>query len=138
MTNPHILSRAAMVALLVACGGGSSNTRSTVPPPPKGDNPDVAQAKPEPKREVAKDTRRDYEGAGQFFAQTDKARGWNDSTCRQAADRFSAIARAHPDLVEAQFMVGLSYHRCNLSDDAERAYQQALKLKPNHGASLSN
>jgi tetratricopeptide (TPR) repeat protein len=35
-------------------------------------------------------------------------------------------------------MVGLSYQRCNLAQDAERAYQAALKIKPNHGQSLSN
>src|SRR5204863_176109 len=33
---------------------------------------------------------------------------------------------------------GLSYQRCNLASDAERAYQAALKIKPNHGQSLSN
>jgi len=41
-------------------------------------------------------------------------------------------------MVEAQFMVGLSYQRCDLSSDAERAYQAALKIKPSHGQSLSN
>lgn len=35
-------------------------------------------------------------------------------------------------------MVGLSYHRCGLTDDAERAYRQAIQMKANHGASLSN
>jgi Flp pilus assembly protein TadD len=35
-------------------------------------------------------------------------------------------------------MIGLSYHRCGMVDDAEKAYQQAIRIKPNHGASLSN
>jgi Flp pilus assembly protein TadD len=125
------------LALLVACGGGAGN-KSTVPPPPKIEKSEAASAKTEPKREVSKDTRDDYASALQTFAATDKAHGWNDATCRQAADRFTAVARAHPDLVEAQHMVGLAYQRCAMVDDAERAYQAALKLRPNHGASLSN
>jgi len=48
------------------------------------------------------------------------------------------VARAHSDVVEAQFMVGLSFHRCGMLDDAEKAYQQAIKMKSNHGPSLSN
>ena len=35
--------------------------------------------------------------------------------------------REHRDLVAAQFMVGLSYQRCNLNADAEAAYQAALQ-----------
>ena len=35
-------------------------------------------------------------------------------------------------------MIGLSYHRCGLNDDAEKAYQAAIRIKANHGASLSN
>jgi tetratricopeptide (TPR) repeat protein len=46
--------------------------------------------------------------------------------------------RTHPELVEAQYMAGLSYDRCGLNDDAEKAYQQAIRIKANHGASLSN
>jgi len=128
----------ALLALLVACGGGSGVKGGTVPPPPHIDKSENAAGKSEPKREVSKDARQDYNGALQTFNTTDKARGWNDSGCRQSADRFAAVARAHPELVEAQFMVGLSFHRCGMAEDAERAYQQALKVKPNHGASLSN
>ena len=126
---------------LVACGGGgaTSGPRGTAPPPPRvTESENAPPGKAEPKREVTKDTRKDYESAGQFFAATEKAHGWNDSTCRQSADRFSAVVRTHPELVEAQFMVGLSYHRCNLTDDAEKAYQAAIRIKANHGASLSN
>jgi hypothetical protein len=72
---------------------------------------------------VSRDTRKDYDGAAQLFAATDKAHGWNESTCRQAADRFAAVVRTHSEVVEAQFMVGLSFHRCGLLDDAEKAYQ---------------
>ena len=141
MIKHIIVSGAALAALasLVACGGPKTGVKSgNVPPPPKIDKSEAAAAKDEPKREVSRDTRSDFESATQFFATTDKARGWNESTCRQAADRFTTVLRAHSDLVEAQFMVGLSYHRCGMLDDAERAYRQAIQIKANHGASLSN
>jgi len=130
----------ALITLLVACGGPKTGVKGgDVPPPPHIDKSEnTAPGKGEAKREVSHDARRDYEGAAQFFAATDKAHGWNDSTCRQAADRFSSVVRAHSDVVEAQFMVGLSFHRCGLVEEAEKAYQQAIRIKPNHGASLSN
>jgi tetratricopeptide (TPR) repeat protein len=133
-------STALLVASLVACGGGGGAAArgSTVPPPPRIEKSESAPpGKAEPRREVANDTRKDYESASQFFASTDKAHGWNESTCRQAADRFTSVVRAHAELVEAQFMAGLSYQRCGLVDDAERAYRQVIQMKPNHGASLS-
>jgi tetratricopeptide (TPR) repeat protein len=141
MTTSHILKSALSVLLVAAaaCGGGGgaqTNAKGTVPPPPQVGASDTAQ--PEVKREVSNDARRDYDAAVQQFVATDKAHGWNESTCRQSADRFTAVARSHADLIEAQFMVGLSYHRCGLLQDAERAYQQAIHTKPNHGASLSN
>ena len=37
--------------------------------------------------------------------------------------------REHSDLVAAQFMVGLSYQRCNMNAEAEAAYQQASRMK---------
>jgi tetratricopeptide (TPR) repeat protein len=129
---------AALIALLVACGGPKTGVKGgNVPPPPRIEQSEGA-GQVEAKREVSKDARRDYENAAQFFTATDKARGWNNSTCRQAADRFAAVVRAHSEVVEAQFMVGLSYHRCGLLEDAEKAYQQAVRIKQNHGASLSN
>jgi tetratricopeptide (TPR) repeat protein len=130
----------ALIALLAACGGPKTGVRSgDVPPPPRIEQSENAlPGKAEPKRELTKDARRDFESAGQLYAATEKARGWNPSTCRQSADRFAAVVRTHPDLVDAQFMVGLSYHRCELFEDAERAYQQAIRMKSNHGASLSN
>ncbi|HEU4732279.1 MAG TPA: tetratricopeptide repeat protein [Kofleriaceae bacterium] len=134
------VTRLALVTIsaLAACGGPRTGVRGgNVPPPPRIDSSETA-GKAQPKREVASDARKDYENAAQQFAATDKAHGWNESTCRQFADRFGSIVRAHPDLVEAQFMVGLSYHRCAMTEDAERAYQQAIRIKPNHGASLSN
>jgi tetratricopeptide (TPR) repeat protein len=139
-TSLSRISGACALACLVACGGARTGVKSgNVPPPPRIEKSENASpTKAEPKREVSHDTRKDFESAGQFFATTDKAHSWNESSCRQAADRFATVVRAHPELVEAQFMVGLSYHRCGLADDAERAYRQAIQIKPNHGASLSN
>jgi tetratricopeptide (TPR) repeat protein len=131
---------AAVTALLVACGGAQTGARGgNIPPPPQiNKSENATPAKGEVKREVSKDAKKDYENASQFFVATDKAHGWNDATCQQAAERFAQVVRTHSDVVEAQFMVGLSYHRCGLVDDAEKAYQQAIRVKPNHGASLSN
>ena len=142
-TRPRLAASAGTAALiaLAACGGGGGGASArgrTVPPPPKVTKSEAAAAREEPRREVSRDTRSDFDSAVQFFTATDKAHGWNDSTCRQSADRFQAVARAHPELVEAQAMVGASYHRCGMLDEAERAYRQVLQTKPNHGASLSN
>jgi tetratricopeptide (TPR) repeat protein len=138
--STRLASRTAAAALLAlaACGGASASGKAgPVPPPPKITRSAAAAAK-EPPREVSRDTRSDFDSAVQQFTTTDKAHGWNDSTCRQSAERFQAVARAHPDLVEAQAMIGVSYQRCGMLDDAERAYRQVLQTKPNHGASLSN
>src|SRR5690349_10829491 len=119
---------------LVACGGGqktSSGLHSggSVPPPPNVPTASAAAAGgAEAKPEVSTDAKKDYESALQFFTQNDKGQ-WNESACRGAADRFSSVAREHTDLVAAQFMVGLSYHRCGLLKEAEAAYQAATKMK---------
>lgn len=126
-------------AAVAACGGAPKGatigTGKAPPPPPKDVKPDSAT---EPKREVSADEKKDYEGAMASFAQIDKAGGWNESSCRQSAERFSSVVRQHPKMVEAQYMVGLSYHRCNLAAEAEKAYQDAIRIKSNHGQSLSN
>ncbi len=127
--------------LLAACGGGQKTVESggSAPPPPSAIKPEHTEpGKVEPKREISKDARGDYESAIAAFTANDKGGSWNESACRGSADKFASVVRSHPDLIEAQFMVGLSYHRCNLLSDAEHAYQAAIRLKPNHGASLSN
>jgi tetratricopeptide (TPR) repeat protein len=133
---------AALLASLIACGGTAKTSGlakgGSVPPPPPDVKPDPSPGKNEPKREVSTDERKDYEGAMASFLQMDKAGGWNESSCRGSADRFASVVRQHPKMVEAQFMVGLSFHRCNLLGDAEKAYQTAVGIKSNHGQSLSN
>lgn len=119
-------------AALAACGGGAKSSGlgkgGGVPPPPSvvktGDGGSGANA---PKVEFSKDAKKDYESAMQTFAANDKS-GWSESACRSSADRFAAVAREHK-VVAAQFMVGLSYHRCNLTGEAEKAYQEASRMQ---------
>lgn len=133
MTNiRYILSGAAIAALaLVGCGGAAKGSGlakgGSVPPPPNVPAAGADGSAPVA-REISKDARKDYEGAMSMFTQSDKG-AWNESACRGAADKFAAVVRSHPTLVEAQFMVGLSFHRCNLVKDAEAAYQSASRMK---------
>jgi tetratricopeptide (TPR) repeat protein len=142
-----VLSIAALGAA-AACGGtpksGLQKGTKDVPPPPDitATPPDVAVAGGAPDREISDDAKGDYAKAAEFYAaQT----AWSESTCRQAADKFAAVARTHKTLVEAQYMVGRSYHNCKLAKEAEEAYQQAIKIRPEGGgvpialaASISN
>ncbi len=137
-----------LIAAAAACGGSpkSGLTKGTkdVPPPPDitANPPDVAVGGGAVTREISADAKGDYAKAAEFYAaQT----SWSDATCRQAADRFASVARAHKTLVEAQYMVGRSYHNCNLAKEAEEAYQAAIKIRPEGGgvpialaASISN
>lgn len=126
---------------LAACGGASKAPKSglggggsgDVPPPP-----DVGKGGggEEKKVEFSKDARKDFEAAAAFFDQNEKG-GWNESACKGAAEKFASVAREHK-IVEAQYMVGRSYHACGLSADAEVAYQDALKLDKDHAPSISN
>ena len=121
----------AAFAALVACGGSQKSGLSgggSVPPPPNVPSGGGNNGQPVEKREVSQDAKKDYEAAATFFATNDKG-AWNESTCRSAASNFEAVAREHGDLVEAQFMAGLSYHRCNLVKEAEAAYQTATRMK---------
>lgn len=135
------LGLAAVIAL-TACASGPKGSASSIstggapPPPPSDVKPDGGGN--EPKRDVSVDEKKDYDGAIAAFQQLDKSNGWNESACRASADRFQSVVREHPKMVEAQYMVGLSLHRCNLLGDAERAYHAAIGIKQNHGQSLSN
>jgi tetratricopeptide (TPR) repeat protein len=121
---------AILLVAATACGGSPKTglaKGSKVPPPPTiGGGGGAGPGTPKP--EISKDARKDYQAAVQYFDQNDKGT-WNESACRSSADRFQAVVREHPDLVAAQFMVGLSFHRCNLIGDAEKAYQAATRMK---------
>ena len=123
------MSLTASLFALVACGGaqktGGGNTG--VPTPPQVGASGGEQAKPQPKRELSTDEKQDYAAAMSYFQQNEKG-GWNESACRSAAEKFESVARDHSKLVEAQFMAGLSYQRCNLDKDAEQAYQAATHM----------
>lgn len=145
MINLKSLVSGAALAALVACGGakpksglGPGGGKDVPPPPPVTSDSSGGDGKPQPKREISSNERKDYDGAIEFFDKNEKGGAWNESACRSAADRFAGVVRSHPQMVEAQYMVGLSYQRCGLAADAEKAYQAALKIKPNHGQSLSN
>jgi tetratricopeptide (TPR) repeat protein len=120
-------------AALAACGGGAKSSGlgkgGGVPPPPAVVKQDGggATGPSAPKVEFSKDAKKDYEAAMQTFAANDKS-GWSESACRSSADRFSSVAREHK-VVAAQFMVGLSFHRCNLVGEAEKAYQEASRMQ---------
>jgi len=125
----------AAVLFTAACGGGQKKTGSglgggkDVPPPPTALKNDTGTpGSSEPKREVSQDAKKDYASAMENFTNNDKG-AWNEAACRGSADRFAAVVREHSSLVEAQFMVGLSFHRCNLLKEAEAAYQAASKMK---------
>lgn len=135
----NYLSFASVVLLAAACGGspksGLVKGNAEVPPPP-----DISNIKPEggageEKREVSTDAKQDFAKAAEFYA---AQKDWTQSSCRQSAEQFASVARGHKDLIEAQYMVGRSYHNCGMAKEAEEAYQAALKLKANHGASISN
>jgi Tfp pilus assembly protein PilF len=114
-------------------GGGGGDGPAPPPVPAKGGGDDD-----KPKVVVSADARSDFEKAAAFFAQTEKGNGWNASTCAQSAENFAAVAKEHKKLADAQYMVGLSWHRCNDIGKAEGAYNATLKMDPNHAQSMSN
>ncbi|HEY5925623.1 MAG TPA: tetratricopeptide repeat protein [Kofleriaceae bacterium] len=119
-----------------ACGGATKGatigTGKAPPPPPSiGATNDIAEpGKPAAaKVEVSADAKKDYQAAVESFRNQDKGGSWSESACRSSAERFQAVVRSHSDLIAAQFMVGLSYQRCNMNAEAESAYQQASRMK---------
>jgi tetratricopeptide (TPR) repeat protein len=132
----YIYLSASLAVLAAACGGHAKGTGlkpGTTPPPPPSigrTGGDIATpgGPPVEKREVSADAKKDYTAAIEFFKQNEKG-GWNESACKGAADRFKAVVTEHPDLPEAQFMVGLSLQRCGLNSEAEAAYQAAGRMK---------
>ena len=111
-----------------ACGGtpkgATIGTGNAPPPPPNvGSHNDIAEpGKPATaKVEVSADAKKDYQAAMEAFRNQDKSGSWSEGECNASADRFTAVVREHSDLVAAQFMIGLSYQRCNLDAKAEAA-----------------
>lgn len=138
MKSIKLLSLGSLLAL-AACGGsqksGVSSGGGSVPPPPAISSnvppPPSGGGTPAPaaKRDLSNDVKKDYKAAYDAFVQADKDHTWNEAACRAAADKFSSIAHQRGDLVEAQFMVGLSYERCGMRSEAEKAYTSATQMK---------
>ena len=106
----------ASLLALVACGGGQKvRWRSRHDAPAAAAHRNSLRMSPTqraaPDRAArsrsSKDAKADYKAAIESFKDQDKGGNWNESACRGAADKFAAVAREH-NLVEAQFMVGLS------------------------------
>jgi tetratricopeptide (TPR) repeat protein len=133
MRNIIILS--SLLAAAAACGGsqksGLGKGGQPPPPPTIAKTNDIAEpGKPATQKvEVSADAKKDYQAAVEHFRNQDKGGSWSESACRQAAEKFQSVVRSHPDLIAAQFMVGLSYQRCNMNSEAEQAYQQAGRMK---------
>jgi tetratricopeptide (TPR) repeat protein len=154
MSSRSLLASFLISSLALAACGGSPKPKSGLQPGGSGDVPDLPAGgadagggatpdgpgiKPDtaaPARKVSKDAKGDFADAVEYF-QKQQTAGWTASACRSSADNFAAVARQHK-LVEAQYMVGRSYHACGMAKEAEDAYQAALKLNPKHGASISN
>ena len=133
MRNTIIIS--SLLVTAAACGGpakGSINKGGAPPPPAQvSKQNDIAEpGKPVvAKVEVSADAKKDYQAAVEAFRNQDKSGNWSEAACKGAADKFSAVVREHSDLIAAQFMVGLSYQRCNMDAEAEAAYQAASRMK---------
>lgn len=125
------------VALLAtaACGSKPKNTAvgpaSQPPDVKKGAGADLE------KREISKDTRKDYMEAVAFYQEKATA-GWTSDACESAAERFKGVASSHPNLVEARYMAGLSYQHCGKNTQAKGEYESALSVFKAHAPSLSN
>ena len=133
------IALAAAISLALGCGGGNKGAKNpgdgTLPGGDViGEGTNVGK---KPERTISRDTKRDYQEALAYF-QKQESEGWNKSNCESAADKFASVASDHPKLVEAPYMSALAYHRCNLSDKAEKAYRQALKVDGRHALSMSN
>jgi tetratricopeptide (TPR) repeat protein len=139
-TTKQVLVAIALAGL-AACGGTQTGGGTLaggggdVPPPPPG-SPD--QQKEPPKVVVSADARSDFERASAFFADQEKGKSWSQSACSQSAENFRAVASEHKTLIDAHYMVGLSFHKCGMIKEAESAYQATLRVNPNHAQSLSN
>ena len=138
MNMKHIIS-VLLVSSLAACGGAGKHPKSGLgggegAPPPPDVTAGGGAAKDEKKPEFTVDARKDFESAAKAFADYEKG-GWNESACRGSADKFAAVVREHR-LVEAQYMVGRSYHACGMAKDAEAARITLARSAPLMAISL--
>lgn len=147
MKTQHILFVALMGLTAAACGPKSKGTGvvkctdpkkcgGDVPPPPCLPGDPGCKVTGGDTGPVSVDARKDFEAAVAYYTDVD-AKGWDSGSCKNSAEKFAAVAREHK-FVEAQYMVGRSYHNCNMLTEAEDAYQAALQIKSDHAPSISN
>lgn len=150
MKNQALFASSLLAAALVtsACGGAKPAGSGPVTGAPAATNgaaggdaasaiadapaPDAAPAR----ADVSRDAKSDFRKAADFFAEKEKG-AWSSNDCETAASQFRSVAKEHK-LVEAAYMAGLSMHRCNQLGDAQKAYEDALRMDPNYGPALSN
>lgn len=122
--------RAVLAASLLAVGacGGASKGEGTTAAGKGGDHPDAVRSSSG--AVVSKEAEANWKEAAAAFEAADKA-GWNASSCDSVGAIFAdANKKQGGKFAEAIFMTGLVADRCGKSEDALRAYNQALGLDP--------
>ncbi len=76
-----------------------------------------------------------FDEAVTFFQENDKG-AWTKSKCDAVASRFQDVGGGK--IAEAYFNAGVAYQKCSEWDDAQKMYDKALAINPNHGPSLGN
>lgn len=132
-----LLCLALGVGLGLGCAGSSKRSGTGSGTTSASNAADMFGLGNDNKREISSDAREDYASAAAYFNEQESA-GWNGDRCREAADRFGKVASKHPELVEARYMVGLSYQRCDMKGEAEAQYNKVLEATAGHAPSLSN
>ncbi len=130
---------AAALSMVGGCGGKQKSPARSglgdgkVPPPPSVEGGDGGATNPD---DISAGARADYSAVMNDYLAAAKS-GFDTGTCSSLADRFRAVAQKHK-LVEGAYMAGRSYHACGMKQEAEKAYQDALRINSAHARSLSN
>lgn len=131
-----LLSVALLAAPGLGCGGAAKGGGTGTTTGPASQN-DFAPGSSQPKRDISQDARQEYTEAVNFFKERESS-GWDEDGCKSAAKKFSKVASDHPKLIEARYMAGLAYQRCDMRDKAEEQYRSVLEVNASHAPSLSN
>jgi tetratricopeptide (TPR) repeat protein len=130
---------AALVVAVSACGGAQKATPKEMSDQAKKAPPPPDKVTPGKKidRKVSKEAAGDFKQAVAFY-ETAAADGWTADECKSAAGKFESLAESGDKLVEAWYNAGVCYSHCLMTKDAERSYQNALKINNSHAGSLAN
>lgn len=133
-----LLSIALGAALGLGCGGSSKRSGTGTGTASGGGAEGVfSTGSSKPKRNISQDARKEYASVVDYFKKQESA-GWNEDRCESAAEKFADVASDHPKLIEARYMAGLSFQRCNMRERAEAQYRKVLAVHASHAPSLSN